>query len=236
MYYDMHSHILPEMDDGSKSVEMSLEIIEKLRAQDVKNICFTPHFYTNEESLESFVERRQKSLDKLLPHIPADVNICVGAEVYVTRYLFNNKDISDVCYGGSKFILCEFSFSSHFSEHTMDYFNRLRGNYGLQPVLTHIERYENLMSSEGLVQDLCDEDILIQTNVGAFRHFGQKRKLLKYIKRGYIDIVGTDCHNLSRGNPDEYSKTIELVREKCGQEAIDRFLEVSEEIFTPLKR
>ena len=148
MYYDMHSHILPEMDDGSKSVEMSLELIEKLRKQDVKNICLTPHFYTNEESLDTFVERRQKSLEKLLPHIPDDVNICVGAEVYVTRYLFNNKDLSRICYGDSKYILCEFSFSSHFSEHTMDYFNRLRGNYGLRPVLTHIERYENLMANE----------------------------------------------------------------------------------------
>lgn len=236
MYYDMHSHILPEMDDGSKSVEMSLELIEKLRKQDVKNICLTPHFYTNEESLDTFVERRQKSLEKLLPHIPDDVNICVGAEVYVTRYLFNNKDLSQICYGDSKYILCEFSFSSHFSEHTMDYFNRLRGNYGLRPVLTHIERYENLMANENLVLDLVDEDILIQTNVGAFKHFSQKRRLLKYIKRGYIDIVGTDCHNPTRGNPDEFLKTINLIKEKCGQEYIDHILETSEDIFSPYKK
>lgn len=236
MYYDMHSHILPEMDDGSKSVEMSLEIIEKLRAQNVKNICFTPHYYTNEESLERFVERRQESLEKLLPHIPEDVSICVGAEVYVTRYLFNNKDISQVCYGDSKYILCEFPFSSSFSEHTMDYFNRLRGNYGLSPVLTHIERYDNLMANEDLVLDLVDEDIIIQTNVGAFKHFSERRRLLKYIKRGYIDILGTDCHNLTRGNPDEYSKTVDLIRDKCGQETIDSFMETSAEIFTPYKK
>lgn len=232
MYYDMHSHILPEMDDGSKSVEMSLELIEKLRKQDVRHICFTPHFYTNEESLETFVERRQKSLDKLLPHIPEDVDFCVGAEVYVTRYLFNNKDLSDICYGNSKYILCEFSFGSHFSDHTMDYFNRLRGNYGLHPVLTHIERYDHLMSDEGLVEDLCDEDIIIQTNVGAFKHFSQRRRLIKYIKRGYIDIVGTDCHNLTRGNPDEYTNTINLIRDKCGQETIDHFISTSSEIFS----
>ncbi len=236
MYYDMHSHILPEMDDGSKSVEMSLEIIEKLRAQNVKNICFTPHYYTNEESLERFVERRQESLEKLLPHIPEDVSICVGAEVYVTRYLFNNKDISQVCYGDSKYILCEFPFSSSFSEHMMDYFNRLRGNYGLSPVLTHIERYDNLMANEDLVLDLVDEDIIIQTNVGAFKHFSERRRPLKYIKRGYIDILGTDCHNLTRGNPDEYSKTVDLIRDKCGQETIDSFMETSAEIFTPYKK
>ncbi len=233
MYYDMHSHILPEMDDGSKSVEMSLEIIDKLRAQDVKNICFTPHYYTNEESMLSFLKRRKESMNKLLPELPDDINVCIGAEVYVTDYLFNNDDLSEICYGNSKYILCEFSFGSHFSERTMEYFYKLKAQ-GLKPVLTHIERYHHLMDDEGLVEDLCDEDIIIQTNVGAFKGFSQKRKLLKYIKRGYIDIVGTDCHNLTRGNPDEYTPTIELIRNKCGQEFVDHIVNTSKEIFSPL--
>ncbi len=231
MYYDMHSHILPEMDDGSKSVEMSLEIIDKLRAQNVKNICLTPHYYTNEESMYKFLERREESLEKLKPVLPNDVNICVGAEVYVTEYLFNNDDLSGICYGNSKYILCEFPFSSHFSERTMEYFYKLKGNYGLKPVLTHIERYEHLMADEGLVEELCDEDIIIQTNVGAFKGFSQKRRLLKYIKRGYIDIVGTDCHSLTRGNPDEYTPTMELIKNKCGQEYVDHIINTSAEIF-----
>lgn len=231
MYYDMHSHILPEMDDGSKSVEMSLEIIDKLRAQNVKNICLTPHYYTNEESMYKFLERREESLAKLKPVLPNDVNICVGAEVYITEFLFNNDDLSGICYGNSKYILCEFPFSSHFSERTMEYFYKLKGNYGLKPVLTHIERYEHLMADEGLVEELCDEDIIIQTNVGAFKGFSQKRRLLKYIKRGYIDIVGTDCHSLTRGNPDEYTPTMELIKNKCGQEYVDHIINTSAEIF-----
>ncbi len=236
MYYDMHSHLLPEMDDGSDSVELSLKLIDKLRAQGVKRLCFTPHFYTNEESIKSFLKRREESVKKLLPHLPEDIEFCIGAEVYVTRYLFNNKDLSGICYGDSKFILCEFPFDSHFSDHTMDYFYRLSGNYGLTPVLTHIERYHHLMEDEGLVEDLLDEGIIIQSNVGAFRGFSQKRRLLKYVKRGYIDILGTDCHSLTRGAPEEYTPTIELINEKCGREFVDHIVETSEEIFTPVKR
>ena len=232
----MHSHLLPEMDDGSDSVELSLQLIDKLRAQNVKKLCFTPHFYTNEESIKSFLTRRRESLNKLLPELPDDVEVCVGAEVYVTRYLFNNKDLSGICYGDSKYILCEFPFDSHFTDHTMEYFYRLRGNYGLTPVLTHIERYRHLMEDEGLVQDLLDEGIIIQTNVGAFKGFSQKRRLLKYLKRGYIDIVGTDCHSLTRGNPDEYTDTINLIREKCGRECVNHIIDTSAEIFSPLKR
>ena len=234
MYYDMHSHILPEMDDGSDSVELSLQIIDKLRAQNVRNICFTPHFYTNEESMDSFLKRRQESVNKLIPLLPDDVNVCIGAEVYLSSYLFNNKDLSPICYGNSKYILCEFSFGSRFSEHTMDYFYRLK-SYGLMPVLTHIERYHHLMEDEKLVENLVDDEIIIQTNVGAFKGFSQKRKLLKYIKRGYIDIVGTDCHSLTRGNPDDYTGTMNLIKEKCGQEYVDRIIETSSEIFSPLK-
>lgn len=232
----MHSHLLPEMDDGSKSVELSLQIIDKLRAQNVKKLCFTPHFYTNEEGIAKFLKRREESVQKLLPELPDDIEVCIGAEVYVTRYLFNNKDLSGITYGDSQYILVEFPFNSRFSDHTMDYIYRLKGNYGLKPVLTHIERYHHLMSDEGLVEDLLDEDVIIQTNVGAFnKGFSQKRRLLKYIKRGYIDIVGTDCHSLTRGNPDEYTPTMELIKEKSGQEFVDHIIKTSAEIFTPYK-
>ena len=230
-YYDLHSHILPELDDGSKSVELSLEIIEKLRKQNVKNICFTPHYYSNEESIEDFLEKRQKSVDKLMPHIPDDINVCVGAEVYITRFIFNNKDLSGLCYGNSKYILCEFGFNSRFSEHTMRHIFRLQSNYGLSPVLTHIERYPNLMKNKNLVEQLLDEGVLIQTNVGCITDRVERRKLLKYIKNDYIDVVGTDCHSLTRGNPDDYTPAMEIIAKKCGQQYVDKIVENSKMIF-----
>ena len=113
--------------------------------------------------------------------------------------------------------------------------NRLRNNYGLRPVLTHIERYEHLMADEGLVEDLVDDGVIIQTNVGAFKGFSRKRRLLRYIKHGLIDVVVTDCHSLNRGNPDEYIGTIELIREKCGEEYVRHIVETSKKIFKPIE-
>lgn len=234
-YYDMHSHILPELDDGSKSVELSLKIIEKLKKQNVRNICFTPHYYSNEESIEDFLKQRRSSVDKLFPLLPGDMNFCVGAEVYVTSYLFNNRDLSGICYGNSSYILCEFPFDSRFEEHTMNYFYRLQGNYGLKPVLTHVERYRRLMEDESLVENIADEGVIIQSNVGAFRGFSQKRRLLKYVKRGYITILGTDCHSLTRGNPDEYLPTVNLIKEKCGDKYIENIVKTSAGVFNSAK-
>ena len=60
--FDMHSHILPGIDDGAKTVEDSLELLSCLKNQGVTNVCLTPHFYTNEISLEDLLPRGRKSL------------------------------------------------------------------------------------------------------------------------------------------------------------------------------
>lgn len=231
----MHSHILPELDDGSKSVEMSLGLIEAFRKNDIKNICFTPHYYSNEESIEDFATKRDESVKKLLPLIPDDINVCIGAEVYITRYLFNNKDLSQLCYGDSKYILCEFGFGSRFSEHTMEHFYRLQNNYGLMPVLTHIERYPNLMKNRNLIERLLYEGVIIQTNVESICDLKFKRKLLKFINYGYIEVLGTDCHSFTRGNPDYYTEAIKLITKKCGEQCVNHIIKTSEMIFTPNK-
>ena len=110
-FYDMHTHILPEFDDGARSIEESLTLIDSLKKQNVNNICLTPHFYTNEMNAEDFVKERDEAYQKFLPHKPEDVNIILGAEVYVTKYLFVNDDLSKLTYGNSNYILTEFGYS-----------------------------------------------------------------------------------------------------------------------------
>lgn len=58
--YDMHSHILPAFDDGAKTLEVSLELIDSLRKQGVRNICLTPHFYSNELSYDEYLVKGKK--------------------------------------------------------------------------------------------------------------------------------------------------------------------------------
>ncbi|MEE1106147.1 MAG: CpsB/CapC family capsule biosynthesis tyrosine phosphatase, partial [Ruminococcus sp.] len=67
--YDMHSHILPAFDDGAKTVDDSLELIGHLRKQGVKNICLTPHFYTNELSYDDYLVEREEAFRAFAPHI-----------------------------------------------------------------------------------------------------------------------------------------------------------------------
>lgn len=232
--YDMHTHILPEFDDGAKTVEESLTLLESLKKQGITNVCLTPHFYTNEISLEDFLEARKVAFEKFKPSIPEDMSIVLGTEVYITRFLFSNKDLSQITYGKSKYILTEFGYTSKFSEKTMNYLYQLRDNYGLLPIMPHVERYPTLMENPKLIEELQDMGVIIQTNIQNYSKKAplfRKRKLLKYINEGLIDILGSDTHAMDHNSPEVFSEAVECIVQKCGQDTLDEMMETSEIIF-----
>ena len=230
----MHSHILPDFDDGAKNVEVSLELIEHLKKQGVRNICLTPHFYTNEMSLEEYLEKRQEKFEAFLPYIPDDINIVLGCEVYVTDYLFNNSYIHGITYGNSRYILTEFSYKSTFQESTMQKLYMLSQNHGLIPVIPHVERYSNLIDHPDKIAELKDIGAVIQTNISNYTQsspFFRKRKLLKLIDKGLIDIIGSDTHSMTRNPPDCFKEALNTIAEKCSPMAVKRMMAKAEKIF-----
>ena len=158
--YDMHSHILPGFDDGAKTVEDSLALIDCLKKQGVSNICLTPHFYTHEMAPSDYIAKRNAVFESFLPHIPADVSIILGSEVYVTQFLFNGDDLSGLAYGKSGYILTEFPYSCDFGDKTMNMMDSLWSNHKLTPVLPHVERYEYLIDHPDEYQQLCGQSSL----------------------------------------------------------------------------
>ena len=79
---DFHSHVLPHMDDGSKNMAESISLIEMQKQQGVNTVVATPHFHANDESVESFLDRRLKACIELRKQLPENApNIIMGAEV-----------------------------------------------------------------------------------------------------------------------------------------------------------
>lgn len=233
-FYDMHSHILPEFDDGAKSVQEALDLISVLKKQGVNNICLTPHFYTHEMSLEDFVKSRNEAFEKFKPYIPEDVNIVLGTEVYITRYIFGNDDLSELSYGNSRYILTEFGYNSSFSENTMNRFYSFINDYDLIPVIPHVERYQTLMENPSIIEELKDIGVVIQTNITNYTKKAsmfRRRKLLNLISKGLIDIIGSDAHSLSHNTPEVYREAINCISSKCGRQVVAEMMEKSKEIF-----
>lgn len=231
----MHSHILPDFDDGAKTVEDSLKLIDHLRRQGVRNICLTPHFYSNELSYDDYLEKREIAYQKFLPHIPPDIRVVLGCELFVTPYIFNNSDLSGITYGKSSYLLTEFPYETRFREKTMQQFYKLTQNYGLIPVIPHVERYPNLLNDPELIFDLKDLGAIIQTNISNYTAkapYFKKRKLLKLIDRGLIDIIGSDAHSMSHNPPDVYREAIQTISQKCGEQTVVRLMENARNIFS----
>ena len=231
LLYDMHSHILPGVDDGAKSIEDSLTLINRLRRAGVSHICLTPHFYTHKESLKDFLKRRNNAFAELSSYVSDDVTLHLGAEVYVTKYIFSNEeDLKSVCYNGTKYMLAEFPYSSTFEGESMVFINKLLNNYGITPVLAHIERYPYLLKHLDVVEELIDMGVVIQSNACSFSEFPLKIRLTKMLRNGYIHIIGSDAHSVNRNSPDCFNSLNEHIDKKIVTDIKSVINEASAEI------
>ena len=137
---ETHCHITPGIDDGAKDVETSLKMIDRLKQQGATKIILTPHYYSDTISLDDFLRRRDKAFNLLLSALPSgSPELIPAAEVYISDYLFNNKNLDELKIANSQYILIEHPFSSSFSEKTYDRLMNLYCDYGARPILAHIE-------------------------------------------------------------------------------------------------
>lgn len=223
---EMHCHIIPGIDDGSKDIETSLKMIERLKEQGAKKIVLTPHYYSDTISLDDFLKRRDKAYNELVKALPpGSPELIPAAEVYISDYVFNNQDISELAIGNSGYILIEHSFSSEFDEAVYNRLINLYCDYGLKPILAHIERYRALMSDRYKLDDYIGMGCLTQVNISSFYdapHF-IKKKLFKLLHEDKIHLIGSDCHNLDSRAP-EYEDGINAIIKKCGSEAVIRLI------------
>ena len=220
---DVHSHILPGIDDGSPDVETSLKMIEALQSQGARAIVLTPHYYSDSISYEDFVARRDNALhllEKSLP--PGSPKLIPAAEVYITKYLLNNSNLDALKIGNTNYALIEHPFSCDFSQGTYDRLLSLNYDYGIKPILAHIERYSAFMDDGDLLDSYIEMGCIAQVNISSFVDSSRslRKKLFKYLESGRIHLIGTDCHNLSSRKPD-FETGVNAIIKKCGAEAVD---------------
>ena len=231
LLFDMHTHILHGVDDGAKNIEESLTLINRLRRAGITDICLTPHYYTHKESLNDFLIRRNSAFAELSSYVGDDVKLHLGAEVYVTKYLFSNEeDLKKVCYEGTSYMLTEFPYSSTFEGESMVYINKLISNYRITPVLAHVERYPYLLKHLNVLEELIDMGIIIQSNACSFAEFPLRLKLTKLLRNGYIQVMGSDAHSLNRNNPDSCNILNEHILNKIDSSVIAEINDISANI------
>lgn len=197
---DYHCHILPEIDDGSDSVEMSLSMLETMKNQGVKRIVATPHFYAHrEKSVESYIEKRRESYEKLVSAEPAIKDIRLGAEVAVEHGISELDGLDRLAFQGTDIIMLELPYSSYAKWISEEVYN-VSCRYGLKVVLAHIHRYINFYTKSQM-SEILGMNVIFQVNNEAFSSFGERRFVKRLIKDGYPVVFGSDSHNMTSRPP-----------------------------------
>lgn len=195
---DMHSHLIPGIDDGSKSIEESIELVRRLEGFGLQKIITTPHimseYYRNTpEIIEAGLEFLKLSLDK--EGIKIDIE--AAAEYYMDEiFLEKVKAGEKLLTFGDDYILVETGFINK-PQMLLDIIFHLE-MAGYKPILAHPERYQYLIADKKLQEELIDRKLLFQVNLLSLTGFYSKQvkdfgEML--IDRNVVALLGTDCHN-----------------------------------------
>ncbi len=199
---DIHSHILPGIDDGARNFEESVEIVRELALQGVTDIIATPH-YVNETTYTSPCEENEKLLEKLRGAIKdagIDVNLYLGNEIYIDNNipkLINKGEIKALA--GSKYLLVELPFYDDISNYEDIFAVLMENKYKV--VLAHPERYTYFYKSYDKLEDLFRMGVLFQCNMGSLTgKYGKPamKMVKKLAKDKYIFAFGNDAHHHGR--------------------------------------
>ena len=136
---DWHTHILPGMDDGSRDPAESLAMLEALASQGIRTVIATPHFYANDESLATFLERRQQAMDRLQAAGVSKPRILLGAEVRYYQGISRLEGLKELRIRGSKLLLLEMPMTK-WTQSMVRELIEMAGRSSIRIVLAHVER------------------------------------------------------------------------------------------------
>ncbi len=195
---DMHSHLIPGIDDGSKTLDETIAILYKFKELGYKKVITTPHimsdFYRNTpEIILNGLEIVKGELNR----IQLEIEIEAAAEYYFDETLFQMLENESFLTFGDKNVLIEFSFSAAPQEHEKLFYEmRIKG---YRPVIAHFERYLFYHGSIEQAKLWREKGMLIQMNINSlFGHYGPsvKKQAEMLIDSAQIDLIATDCHRL----------------------------------------
>lgn len=227
LLFDLHCHLLPGIDDGAKNLDMTLAMLRKEQEDGVEAVVFTPHYYYERTSLESFAANRDKAYRETgiaCKQAGLQMPARLGAEVYFTQAL-PSLDLSKLAFAGTNYLLMELPTTYHPSgiEEVL---------YGIQqqgytPIIAHVERYPYVTEDPTLLYRWVSSGALAQINGSGLIRGGYTARLLtKYIRWNLVHLLCTDAHNLSSRVPN-----LKQAHAALPPEVSQRFKENGENVF-----
>ena len=192
---DFHSHILPEVDHGASSLDVSVNMLKQAQKAGVVKIVATPHFYMRKDTIDFFLKRRCTALSLLTNYIAqdssCDIRIIPAAEVALDRNLLS-IDLPQLKIGNTNYILIEMPQNCQWFSWMFDILYEIESKFSLSVILAHVDRYP-----EKYLEQLLDLGFVLQINAESLigHRFFTKKRLISYCKKGLIHLIGSDAHD-----------------------------------------
>lgn len=221
---DMHTHILPNIDDGSKNIEESIEMLKEAQEAGFTGLVSTSHFI--EESYITSKKEREELINNLNNKlILENINIKIynGAEAYISNNLnelINNSILSTI--NGSRYLLMELPMNSEII-YLDEIICNLKHN-GIVPIIAHPERYSYVQKNPNMLAKLIEQGVLFQGNYGSIigKYGKQAEKTIKkLLKSNMIHFLGTDAHR-SKSVYTQMNIILKNIEKLIGKEKLEK--------------
>lgn len=194
---DIHSHILPNIDDGSRSVEETFNLLKEAHKAGFTTIvstshCFLGHYEAEENIRKTYID----AINQKLPDIIPDLRICIGSEIYVTNNmvsLIEEHKASSI--NSTKYVLFELPFEHQIQNLKDIVYNLLGHNY--IPIIAHPERYKYVQKDPNMLLELIDLGVLFQSNFASIiGWYGKepKKTVKQLIENNFVHFLASDVH------------------------------------------
>lgn len=216
---DLHSHLIWNIDDGSKSKEMTINMLRQSINGGTSKLVLTPHYLPGYYEVPiTKVKEKAEEMNILAKEQGLDIEIFCGQEVYFTNNLLENFDNNLIgTINNSRYMLIEFNMKSFLVKEVIDILYELQIK-GIVPVIAHPERYHKFIKNPSLINEFIKEGFLFQLNIGSITgDFGKEVKKTSdiFLKNRIYSFFGSDAHRDEKRNTD-MSEGIEALKKIDG--------------------
>ncbi|MBR5228532.1 MAG: hypothetical protein IKV96_01705 [Firmicutes bacterium] len=231
---DFHTHIIPDIDDGSHTVDESIEMLKMCYAQGMDTVILSSHFRLGEHRIKSYLKDRQNRLDMIRDALTDEERkiipkIILGCEIEYHSSINSWDYLGELAIKGTNYVMTEMPFIP-WSKEVVNNIDKIALNTQFTPILPHIDRYFHTFTKESYIRHYFDmPEVLLQMNAIYINNYNNIQFYKPLFDNGIIDIIGSDCHG-TEWRPPDLGRSVKMLREVCGQELVDRIDRTGREI------
>ena len=221
-YIDIHSHILPAIDDGAENIDISIALLKQEKENGISSVICTPHFYAEAEELKAHLAKCRTAYEALKEVAKNEdlPDIFLGHEVQYFTGISKCTNLDMLCIEGTNILLLELPFMTPLSEYMLKEVKSIDRNLGITVILAHIERYANDKLFKKLLKIIADGEAKGQINADSVLNQSSLKTVQKLIKHRYVSYIASDAHSPSV-RPVLIKKAYSVLKEKYYTQLVD---------------